>query len=93
MFDNGFRLEAGPQLGFLIGAKNEVGDVEVDVKDNFKTVDFAVTAGASYVHVPSGFGVNARYNLGISKINENGANDMTNRGFQVGVFYLFQHKN
>ncbi len=94
MFDNGFRLQAGPQVGFLVGAKAELGNTEIDIKDDYKTVDFAVTAGASYVHPPTGLGVDARYNLGISKINESSSvNDITNRGFQVGVFYLFNHKN
>lgn len=92
MFDNGFRLQAGPQVGFLVKAESEIGDVENDVKDDFKTVDFAVTAGVSYVHPPSGFGVDARYNLGLTDITE-GAGDLKNKGFQVGVFYLFKHRN
>lgn len=93
MFDNGFRLQAGPQVGFLVNAKTEVGNTETDVKDQFNTVDFSVTAGASYVHVPSGFGVDARYNLGLTDITESNSNDIKNRGFQVGVFYLFKHGN
>ena len=47
MFDNGFRLQAGPQVGFLINGKAETNDSKTDVKDNFKTVDFALGAGAS----------------------------------------------
>ncbi len=93
MFDNGFRLQAGPQVGFLVNAKTEAGNVEVDIKDQLKTVDFGITAGVSYVHPPSGFGVDARYNLGLTDITESAANEIKNRGFQVGVFYLFKHKN
>lgn len=91
MFDNGFRLQAGPQLGFMLNAKTEVGDVKSDVKDNFKTVDFGLGFGAGYV-TTSGFGIDARYNLGLSNINENDAVKSTNRGFQLGVFYLLKHK-
>ncbi len=92
MFDNGFRIQAGPQVGFLINAKTEVGNVETDVKDQLKTVDFGVGAGIAYVDPRSGFGVDARYNLGLSDINDDNSNSKsTNRGFQVGVFYLF-HK-
>lgn len=91
MFDNGFRLQAGPQLGFMLNAKTEVGNVKSDVKDNFKTVDFGLGFGAGYV-TTSGFGVDARYNLGLSNINENDAVKSTNRGFQLGVFYLLKHK-
>lgn len=91
MFDNGFRLQAGPQVGFLINADVETNGNDTDVKDNFKTVDFGIGAGVGYIHPPSGFGVDARYNLGLSNINEGDAKS-TNRGFQVGVFYLFNHK-
>ncbi|RYF89092.1 MAG: PorT family protein [Chitinophagaceae bacterium] len=93
MFDNGFRIQAGPQVGFLVNAKSEVNNVEADIKDQLKTVDFGVTAGLSYVHVPSGFGVDARYNLGLTDITESSLNEVKNRGFQVGVFYLFKHRN
>lgn len=92
MFDNGFRLEAGPQVGFLINAKSELNNTDTDIKDQLKTVDFGVVGGISYVHPASGFGVDARYNLGLSKINEAGPNKLTNRGLQLGVFYLFNHK-
>ena len=93
MFDNGFRLQAGPQVGFLINAKSERPVIgEIDVKDAFKTVDFGVGAGLGYVHPASGFGVDARYNLGLSDITDD-ASKLTNRGFQLGVFYLFNHKN
>jgi hypothetical protein len=90
MFDNGFRLQAGPQVGFLIHAKSETNNVSTDIKDNLKAIDFAIGAGAGYVHPASGFGVDARYNLGLSNINDDGPVKSTNRGFQVGVSYLFK---
>jgi hypothetical protein len=92
MFDNGFRLQAGPQVGFLVSAKAKVGSTEIDLKDNLKKVDFALGAGIGYVHPSTGFGVDARYNLGLSNINENSTVKSYNRGLQVGVFYLFNHK-
>ena len=92
MFDNGFRLQAGPQVGFLINAETEVNGKSTDVKQDRKTVDFGIGAGIGYVHTPSGVGVDARYNLGLSNINENNNIKSTNRGLQVGVFYLFKHK-
>lgn len=92
MFDNGFRLQAGPQVGFLINAETETNGASTDIKNNLKTVDFGLGAGVGYIHTPSGFGVDARYNLGLSNINENDAVKSTNRGLQVGVFYLFKHK-
>ncbi len=92
MFDNGFRLEAGPQVGFLASAKSETNNNSTDIKNNLKSVDFALGAGIGYVHVPSGLGVDARYNLGLSNINKNGTVKSKNNGFQLGVFYLFKHK-
>jgi hypothetical protein len=93
MFDNGFRLQAGPQVGFLINAKAKSGSAEVDIKDDINGVDFGATFGMSYVNPSSGFGFDARYNLGLSDLNENSSVKSYNRGFQVGVFYLFKHKS
>jgi hypothetical protein len=93
MFDNGFRLEAGPQVGFLASAKSETNNIKTDIKNNLKSVEFGLGFGLGYIHPPSGFGVDARYNLGLSNINENTSLKSTNNGFQLGVFYLFKHKS
>jgi hypothetical protein len=90
MVNNGFRLQTGPQVGFLTSAKNKSGDIEVDVKDQLNTVDFAWSFGASYIS-KTGLGLDARYNLGISNINDNESVEAKNRVFQVGAFYQFQH--
>ena len=94
MFDNGFRFEAGPQLGFLLTAKADNGTTETDIKSDLKPMDVGLALGLGYIHVPSGFGVDARYNLGLSNINDadNTAVKSNNRGFQVGVFYQFKHR-
>ncbi len=92
MFDNGFRLQAGPQVGFLINAKSEANKITTDIKDNLKSIDFALGAGVGYVDPSSGFGIDARYNVGLSNINDNSSVKSTNNGFQAGVFYLFKHK-
>ena len=91
MFDNGFRLQAGPQVGFLNKAKSKTNDVNTDIKDNYEPIEFGLAMGVGYVHPPSGFGFDARYNAGLSAINKNGA-DSFNRGFQVGLFFLFKHE-
>lgn len=91
MFDKGFRIQTGPQLGILATATTKQGDTKVDVKDAFKTAEFGWTIGASYVG-ESGIGIDGRYNHGITRINENDGTDLFNRGFQVGLFYVFKHK-
>lgn len=82
MFDNGFRLQAGPQVGILLRADN---------RDNLNPIDFGVSVGTSYVVPSTGFGIDARYNIGLSNINKNDATVTTNRGFQFGVFYILGH--
>lgn len=90
MFDNGFRIQAGPQIGFLNKAKSKTNDSNTEIKDNFEKIDFALAMGVGYVHPPSGFGVDARYNAGLTNISKNGG-EAYNRGWQLGVFYLFKH--
>ena len=51
----GLSVEAGPQIGFLLSAKNEI----INVKDYFKTVDFGVDFGVGFL-VEVGFVFGAR---------------------------------
>jgi hypothetical protein len=92
MFNEGFRLETGPQVGFLVTAKTKSGDTEFDVKDDLQSIDFAWTFGAGYLF-PSGFGIDLRYNIGISNISENNTFEARNRVLQAGVFYQFMHQH
>ncbi len=97
---NGFSVEAGPQVGFLMKAEQEgtyMGYTgTADVKDNYKSVDFGVNFGLAY-DLPQGFFVNARYNLGLSKVGEDytignvtyKAEDHKNNVIQVGIGYKF----
>jgi hypothetical protein len=91
MYDNGFRLQAGPQLGFLVAAKSEIGNEKIDLKDEFESIDLALGAGLSYVNPATNFGVDFRYNHGLTNISKIDGTSFYNRGFQVGVFYLFNH--
>lgn len=93
MFDNGFRLEMGPQLGFLTSAKSESGNTSRDIKDNYKSTDIALAMGMSYVKPSTGFGFDIRYNHGLTNINETNNGNAFNSGFQFGLFYLFKHKS
>jgi hypothetical protein len=93
MFDNGFRLQAGPQVGFLISAKSKSNNNITDFKNDFNPIDFGVSIGASYVVPSTGFGIDARYNFGLSNINKNSSVNSTNRGIQLGLFYIFGHNS
>jgi len=89
MFGNGFRLHTGPQAGFLAGVKDKIGGDETGyfTSQDFKTVDFSWSAGLGYLST-SGLGVDARYNFGLSNINNVGSNVLHNNVFQLGLFYL-----
>ena len=90
MFDNGFRIEAGPQLGLLASSKVEdQNGVEDDAKDSFKSTNVSIGFGLNYL-THSGFGLGGRYNLGVSNIAE-GSGDTKGRVFQISLFYMFDH--
>jgi hypothetical protein len=91
MAGNGFRLQTGPQLELLVSAKSETNGLKTDVKDSYNTAVFAWTFGASYQFPKTGVGVDARYNLGISDVNDQGPGHMKDRVVALGLFYQFQH--
>lgn len=87
----GLNLQAGPQFGFLSKAqiKQTIGSVKTtqDVKDESKNMDVAIGVGAGW-DLPFGLTVDARYNIGVSKVNDtSGSGDVKNRVFQVSVGY------
>lgn len=65
----GFSLEAGPQVGFLLSAKDVYDDEEDDWSDITKGIDFGLNFGVGY-KLESGLNFGARYNLGLSDMND-----------------------
>ena len=71
----GFSIEAGPQVGILLSAKDEWegsfgGLAESgtdDIKDEVSSIDFGLNLGLGY-KMESGLNFAARYNLGLSNI-------------------------
>ncbi len=88
MFGDGFRVQAGPQFGILLSAKQKFDDTSVDVKEGVNSIDFSIPVGLSYKR-PSGFGVDLRYAFGLSNVSEDDDEKITNSGLQLGVFYQF----
>ena len=84
MFDNGFRIQAGPQAGFLVSSDNDI---------DYNPIDLALSVGVSYVLPSTGFGFDLRYNHGFSDINKSNDVKSYNRGIQLGLFYLFGHNS
>ena len=91
---SGFYAETGPQVGFLMSAKSKIDDgtdeEETDIKDELKSIGFSWALGAGY-KLKNGLGFGARYNLGLSTLDdaEEDATKLTSSGFHVGVFYTF----
>ncbi|RXM51349.1 MULTISPECIES: porin family protein [unclassified Chryseobacterium] len=91
-------LEAGPEFGFMVSAKNKVKNESTgqssttdNYKDNLNTFNFGIGIGAGYYFTPS-FGITARYVAGltdIAKDRPNGSDAIRNNVFQVGLAYKF----
>jgi hypothetical protein len=90
MTGGGLRLETGPQLGFAVSSKIKSGDIEQNIKDDVKTVDVSWALGASYLF-PEAIGIDARYNIGLTNVNDAESPIVRNRVFQVGLFYQFMN--
>ena len=88
---SGFYIETGPQLGFLISAKQKLNGTETDIKGDSKTFDFSFNFGLGYKH-NSGIGINARYGLGVTSVTSNGY-DINNAVLSAGLFYIFGSNN
>lgn len=91
MFNNGFRIEAGPQLGLMVNSKAEDDDEnEDDLDEVFKTTNVGLGFGLNYLSY-SGLGVGGRYVLGLSDISESNTSKVKSGNFQISLFYMFDN--
>ncbi len=87
---DGFSLEAGPQIGFLLSAKAKNDTNEEDIKDAYESTDFGAAFGAGY-KMENGLFFNARYGLGFSNVFKDAADGewVKNNAFQFSVGFMF----
>ena len=102
----GFAIKAGVQFGFLVGANYEVTatyrddkasqnittKLDQSFKDECKKVDLSIPIGVSYQVPTIPIVIDARYNLGLTKVNkesEEGYKDLKNNVIQLTVGYKF----
>ena len=92
---DGLFFEAGPQVGFLLSAKNEVGNTSYDVKTGFNSVDVGYLFGLGYQR-KTGPGIGLRYNGGFTNIpksitvgNVTVQDKIRNSVFQLYLTYSF----
>lgn len=89
--ETGLNVYAGPQLGILMSAKGKaLRETTENLKDNFKSTDFAGVFGAEY-NFPLGIILSTRYQAGFSNIGKDidGDGKMTNSAFSFTVSYKF----
>jgi len=86
-----FSVYAGPQLSLLLSAKVDDGEEKVDVKDEYKSTDFALVFGAGYM-ITEKLGVNLFYDLGLSKIAqyESLSYDVKNNVIKLSLTYTLK---
>ncbi len=98
---DGLALEAGPQVGFLVNSEidynpsntNDNNSISLN-EDQFNKLDLSVALGASY-KFRGGFFLSGRYNLGLSDIYDDSANnffanaDAKHSVFQGGIGFMF----
>lgn len=88
----GINLQVGPQFGFLTKAESDYNPVtntptnKQDFKDAYKKSDVGLALGAGW-DLPFGLTVDARYNLGLSKVDDEAANSTKNQVWQISLGY------
>ena len=90
-------IEAGPQIGFLLSAKDKWEETYLgekysgkeSIKDSFKSVDFSLNVGAGYDFTEN-VSAGIRYNFGVSNISDFGDNGkIHNNVISLSVGYKF----
>jgi hypothetical protein len=93
----GLNLQAGPQFGFVTSAETPIEDqlnpgtyTVQDVKNKMKSSDMTAALGLGW-DLPFGLTIDARYNMGLSKIYDqapsNQTEDAKNQVFQLSLGY------
>lgn len=92
---DGFFFEAGPQVGFLVAARRQVGNASTDIASGYKSVDFGYLGGLGY-QLKHGPGIGLRYNGAFTNLpvsytagNTTYQNQVRNSAFQLYATYSF----
>lgn len=89
----GLNLQLGPQFGFLTSAESDYNPITntpqdgTDLKEFYKNSDVSLGMGIGW-DLPFGLTVDARYNLGLTEIDDNSSLEATkNQVFQISLGY------
>ncbi len=92
---SGLFAELGPQIGFLVSAKDKEEGTSVSIKDNVKSTDFSGVVGIGYKIPVINLGIDVRYALGLTNVDKTSGEDnekLKNRVFSIDLFYMFGGK-
>jgi hypothetical protein len=87
-------IEAGPQAGFLMSAKQEIennttnSSTSEDIKNATKGFDFSLNAGVGYV-ILDRVVVQMRYSIGLTDTSTLENTNLKNGVFQLSMGYKF----
>ena len=87
-FASGLFIGTGPQLGLLLAAKAKDDDDSEDIKEFFKSTNFAWAFALGYMS-GGGIGFYVRYDLGLAQILEAEGSDMKTSVIAIGLRYNF----
>jgi Outer membrane protein beta-barrel domain len=88
----GVYVETGLQVGFLTSAKDKDQGSSADISSQVSSADFSWVFGFGYKVPMSPVGIDFRYNLGLSNIDNNNVSGdnytLRNDVFQLGLTYV-----
>lgn len=95
-----FKVEAGPQVGFLASAHYKNDDDKTDMKDAFKGTDFGFNLGVGATF--DNFTASLRYSFGLANVFDDDSFgffdflvddvDIKNNTFQISIGYTLFHE-
>lgn len=83
-----FSLMAGFYSGFLVGSTTTIDGESNSSTDGLSAIDFGLGFGAE-VTVSDAFSINAGYQMGLAKLDEDGEADVKNTSILIGMTYSF----
>ncbi|HEY4336352.1 MAG TPA: porin family protein [Puia sp.] len=85
-------FETGPQIGFIMSAHVKSGGTSVSDKEAYKSSDFAWVFGVGYKIPRSPVGIDLRYNIGLSNVEDRDVTGLNgsirNDVLQLGLTYV-----
>lgn len=88
LFSENFGLFAGPGMGLIMKAEEEFNGEAYDFKDNVETLEFSLNIGGQFMATENVV-IDARYNMGLTNVPDEGDFDLKNNVLSLTVGYLF----